>query len=392
MKILLINNYHLPVPPVKGGAVENLIDFYLKYNEKTRKHQITVYGCYDELASVESQKYCYTNFHFIKFGNYVDVFQRGVRYILNKILPMQINNAYISKVLSDIKDFNEYDTIIIENKPEYVLSIPKSYKGKIVLHLHNDWLNRNTKQAEKILDRCYEVYAISGSLKKCVDEIKDTNKVAVLYNGISLDNINVKCNREEIRDKYNLHADDIVITIVSRIVPEKGVLELAQAFNNIKTAQSIKLLIVGGTNYSEFEENTYTKQLKNNSNQNIIFSGYVDYSKMYEIYKVTDIGVVPSLFNDPFNLTSIEFLANGIPTVISDMGAMKELTNNKASIIVETNGTFIKNLTNALEILLENADIRRTMGEEGIKIAMQFSLKNYCNRLDEFLYKIGVNA
>ena len=36
MRIAVLTSGILPIPAVKGGAVENLIDFYLEYNEKHR--------------------------------------------------------------------------------------------------------------------------------------------------------------------------------------------------------------------------------------------------------------------------------------------------------------------------------------------------------------------
>ena len=45
MKIAVLTSGILPVPAVQGGAVENLIDFYLAYNDKYHLHDITVYSC-----------------------------------------------------------------------------------------------------------------------------------------------------------------------------------------------------------------------------------------------------------------------------------------------------------------------------------------------------------
>ena len=44
MKIAIITSGILPVPAVQGGAVENLIDFYLEYNDKKKLHDITIYS------------------------------------------------------------------------------------------------------------------------------------------------------------------------------------------------------------------------------------------------------------------------------------------------------------------------------------------------------------
>ena len=44
MKIAVLTSGILPVPAVQGGAVENLVDFYLEYNELHQIHDITVYS------------------------------------------------------------------------------------------------------------------------------------------------------------------------------------------------------------------------------------------------------------------------------------------------------------------------------------------------------------
>ena len=47
MKIAILTCGILPIPAVQGGAVENLIDFYLEHNNQKRLHDITVYSPWD---------------------------------------------------------------------------------------------------------------------------------------------------------------------------------------------------------------------------------------------------------------------------------------------------------------------------------------------------------
>ena len=47
MKLAVLTCGMLPIPAVQGGAVENLIDFYLEYNTLHRLHDITVYSPWD---------------------------------------------------------------------------------------------------------------------------------------------------------------------------------------------------------------------------------------------------------------------------------------------------------------------------------------------------------
>ena len=44
MKVAILTSGIMPVPAVQGGAVENLIDFYLGYNSQHHQHDITVYS------------------------------------------------------------------------------------------------------------------------------------------------------------------------------------------------------------------------------------------------------------------------------------------------------------------------------------------------------------
>ena len=41
----------LPIPAVQGGAVENLTDFYLEYNDKHHLHDITIYSPWNPKVS-----------------------------------------------------------------------------------------------------------------------------------------------------------------------------------------------------------------------------------------------------------------------------------------------------------------------------------------------------
>lgn len=52
MKIAILTSGILPVPAVLGGAVENLIDYYLENNNQHQLHDITVYSVADRKSVV----------------------------------------------------------------------------------------------------------------------------------------------------------------------------------------------------------------------------------------------------------------------------------------------------------------------------------------------------
>ena len=58
MKVAVITSGFLPVPAVKGGAVENLIVNLLKENEKKNKIKFEILSVYDKKA-YENGGFCY---------------------------------------------------------------------------------------------------------------------------------------------------------------------------------------------------------------------------------------------------------------------------------------------------------------------------------------------
>ena len=392
MKLLFINYGTLPLPPVKGGAVEHLIDMFLIENEKNYFHDITVVSIYDKEAEKITKNYKRCKFEYIKLDGFIDKLNRVGRHLINKLPFTYVGNAYIRKVIEQIDNFERYDAVIIENAPEFGLILRKLVKGKLILHLHNDYLNKDTKLSKKIFNCFDEIYTLSEFVGNRVRQISKSNKVQTLYNGVDLqlfNKENYSKNKRDIKKKYRISEDDIVIMYSGRLVPEKGVKELIQAFLRMPKKKNIKLLIVGSAKYGETVADGYFSSLKKLSKQNpeqIIFTGYIPYNEMPHIYSIADIGVVPSLCNDGFNLTVVEFMANSIPVIVSDRGAMKELITPDCGIVVPTSkGDFSEQLSYAIQLLIQDKNKYELMKRNALQRSKMFSKKNYCNRFNYLL-------
>ena len=76
MNILIINSSTLPFPPAKGGAVEYLIDMFLKENEKRKQYNVTICTILDkESKDMEKEynmcKFIHINKIYISFKKYI---------------------------------------------------------------------------------------------------------------------------------------------------------------------------------------------------------------------------------------------------------------------------------------------------------------------------------
>ena len=216
------------------------------------------------------------------------------------------------------------------------------------------------------------------------------NIVQTVYNGISIEKFGEQKYIKEIEEwksKLKINKNDKIILYTGRVVPEKGVKELIEAFINIENKQNLKLIIAGAVDYSSNKESLYFSELKKISKDytNIIFTGYVDYNEMPALYAIADIGVIPSTWEEPFALTVIEHLATGNPVIITNSGGMPELVNNNCSIIVDKGN--IEQLSSAIiKILGYNEEKFNIISQNAKEQAKKFNKELYCKNFFEKLY------
>lgn len=133
-----------------------------------------------------------------------------------------------------------------------------------------------------------EVIAISPVI---ADEIRRKYKreVKVIPNGVVLPD---KKPSSEMLEKYNLSESKYILS-VGRFVPEKGLHNLAEAFNKSRL-NGWKLVIVGGSDHPD----TYSKDLekKARKNENIVLTGILQKEPLQQLYNYAGLFVLPSYY------------------------------------------------------------------------------------------------
>lgn len=394
MKILLISCGVLPIPAVKGGAVETLIDTFLEYNEKKYKNDVVVCSCYDYNSSLASRKYNYSKFCYVNTNKAMFKIKKVFRGLINKLPGILISNAYINEVIKKVKhdyDISSFDLVLIENVPNYVLPLYKNFGNKIILHSHNDFLNSNTKKGKEILNKCKKIITVSDHVKSKIQAIDIYYKdIYTLINGVDHELFNPsKFDKKSIRKNLKLNDNDVVLFYSGRLVPEKGIKELIICFIGLKKKFSnLKLLIAGSSFFgNNLKKTSYIKELEcicKDYQNDIIFTGYVDYNKMPEVYMAADIQVIPSIIDDSCPLSVIEGICMGLPQVATISGGIPELVTNKQSILVNRDN-LEKELYDALEKLLNDPELIKKMSHESIKHCHIYKKDIYAQRLNSLL-------
>lgn len=392
MKIAIITASSLPVPPVNGGAVENLIDIILKYNE-TDNNSIIVYSCADKRALEVCNNYKKTKFVYINTKSTIYKLKRNILYIINKLSDKYYGNAFIREIAKKIYNYNEkFDAIIIENRPEYCIPIRKIYSGKIFLHLHNDLLNKDTKYLKNIVKSLDGVFTVSNYINKRVRSIDKNMYIETIYNGIDTCKFNSKIyknERIELRKKYGFNDNDIVFMFSGRLNKEKGIDKLLEAFIQLPEHLSTKLLIVGSSIYGKTNEDVFLSKLKEIANRrrdDIVFTGYIDYEDIPKIHAISDVALIPSVWDDPSPLTVYEAMSSSLPIITTDSGGIPELVDEECAIVIHRGQDLVNNLTEAMVKLALDKNIRQQMSFYSRQRGVVFSKERYAT---SFIEKIS---
>ena len=363
----------LPLPSVKGGAVESLVQCLLDYNEKYHTYNFVVFSVYNEEAALKSRSYKHTDFKYINTDSLNYKLKQVFRWIYNRFFPY-IGNQFINSVMNGMD--TDYDYVLIENAPWFVIPLKRKMNMSMVQHLHNNYLGITSSFNQQIIDNSDFVLAVSKFIKNeilshlnCTPEL-----ISVLYNGISLERFGKSECLWSLREQLGISHDDFVFVFSGRLVPEKGIKELLLAIKQIQHL-NFKLLIIGSSFFSYDRKTSFIEELQNLSSElpNVIFTGYIPYQKIQDYYHLANVAIVPSIGDEACPLSCIEFMASSLPLIVTDSGGMVELVDEDCAIIIKRNENIITQLKDAMINLLNNKRKCQLMGEAARKRSTLFS-------------------
>lgn len=279
----------------------------------------------------------------------------GVKLITVPTPQSKALNAVVYSFLATIKAlFSRYDVIHYHAEgPAAMCFIPKLFGIRTVVTIHGlDWkrskwggfatkyLKFGEKNASKYAD---EIIVLSKAVQKYFEDTYG-RKTRYIPNGIEKPEIK---GDEEIQKKYNLKKGGYILYL-GRIVPEKGIHYLIDAYSGIDT--EMPLVIAGGSSHSE----EYFSQLKKQAEgKNIIFTDFVQGEILEELYSGAYIYVLPSdLEGMPISLMEAMSYSNCCLT--SDIDECTELCTDYAIYFKKGD---VKDLEDKMTYLLNNEDI-----------------------------------
>lgn len=336
MKIAMLG--HKRIPSREGGVeivVENLSTSMARLG-----HRVTVYNRRGyHVAGIDNGN-DFTDKEFM---------YKGVRIISIPTFPQKALNAIVYSALASIRAvWKKFDVIHFHAEgPCALIWLPKLFGVKTVATIHGlDWQRAKWGKFAsfflKFGEKCAAKYAdeIIVLSKNMQDYFKQTYDRETVYipNGVQI------CeNRKSdiIKEKYGLEKDSYIL-FLARVVPEKGLHYLLDAFEKINTDK--KLVIAGGCSHSE----EYFSQIQARAEQmnNVIMTGFIQGRELEELFSNCVCYVLPSdVEGMPISL--LEAMSYGCRCIVSDIP-------ENAEVVQEYALKFQKSDINDLQVKIES--------------------------------------
>lgn len=276
-----------------------------------------------------------------RITEYTGIRQRSVPTIEKKGLAA-VSSSFFAALCSA---FGRYDVVHIHAEgPAFFCWIPKMFGKRVIVTVHGiDWqrekwksgfgskfIRRGEKNAVKYAD---EIIVLSAGVQKYFEKTYG-RKTRFIPNGVNRPEIQ---KPELITEKYGLTKDSYIL-FLGRLVPEKGLRYLIEAYKQIKTDK--KMVIAGGSS----DTDSFMKEIKElaKDDERILFTGFVQGKMLDELYSNAYIYTLPSdLEGMPLSL--LEAMSYGNCCLTSDIPECTEVVEDKALIFKKSDVDDLKN-------------------------------------------------
>ncbi len=297
MRIAIIG--HKRVPSCEGGI--EVVVGELAVRMARKGHEVTVYNRWQRKCDRSPKRY------------------KGISLRDVPTVSIKGSDAVMYSFLATfLALFGRYDVVHFHAEgPAGMSWMTKLFRIPTVVTIHgldwqrekwNSFASQYIKIAEKIAARCADEMIVLSENMSSYFQRKYGRKTNFIRNGV---NTGYRRKPDQIR-KLGLKGNDYVL-FVARLVPEKGIHYLLEAFRSVDT--DLKLVIAGKIDSSE-----YVKKIREMAalDKRVIMPGFVQGEFQEELYSNCRLYILPSDV-EGMSLTLLEALSFGAPCLASDI-------------------------------------------------------------------------
>ena len=207
----------------------------------------------------------------------------------------------------------------------------------------------------------------------------------VIYNPVNLKRFDAGQN---IRASLGLEQDNVVVSFLGQIREIKGVQDFIAMARRIEDS-NVRFLIAGECRDPEKFSGSYTQEdihAMIGNDERIRYIGYV--GRVEDIYHSSDIIVMPSRWEEPLGLISLEAGACGKPVVATRVGGIPEIIEDGHNGFLVPPGD-VDSLVRHVDDLVQNRERRISMGIAGRKLVERDFTQAPIRRFEDLLLKFS---
>ncbi|GAB7386691.1 spore coat protein CotSA [Bacillaceae bacterium] len=357
MKIAMVAPETLPVPPVRGGAVQIYIHEVLLRMPK--KYKVTLF-CPKEGRRKKT-----------RYGKHIKV-QRIPR------------KAYVHTLKKSLQK-TDYRIVHVINRPDFVPALkPAAKKAKFIVNLHNDLSERIRVKGKKWYNKYKRKWVkqprlfiansryIRRTARKAFPKIR---AIKTIHLGIDPKKFRSiwehKGYAAKARRKWGVQGKKVVL-YVGLIDRKKGLDTLIDAVSRLKNKhRNLRLLVAGSARHGTNRLSRYSmgmvRKARKKLGKKVRFVGFVPPAKIPSLYAAADVFVCPSRWKEPFGRVNLEAMASGLPVIATKRGGIPEAVVHGKTGYLLSRPNDAKTMAQRIDQLLKNRRRREKMGKAGRK-------------------------
>lgn len=280
--------------------------------------------------------------------------------------------ARVAKLLQNEKLHEQ--PLVISNDPELAVFLSGRLPGARIIHHFHNQMTMTARWKARLSAASVQCTAVSNFTRDWVQNHYSLapDAVQTVYNGV---------DSEMFHPAQEPPPGAPVLNFVGRTGIEKGADLLLEAALHLSEsgAPAFGVQIVGANHWDGNRLDSYQQRLIAQAQQlrargiEVHQTGHLNRGEVPAQFRRAHVHVVPSRWDEPFGLTTVEGMASGLATVASNTGGSPEIIAEAGFLFERENAA---DLADKLRPLLQESDLRQDYGRRARQRALEFSWQN----------------
>lgn len=259
--------------------------------------------------------------------------------------------------------------LVLHNDPETAIYLREQFPEATIIHGFHNNLPAHIRIRNQLEQSVNAIYAVSDFTARWVRDFYNFSMpVHTIYNGVDIEHFAPAETKETGKP---------IINFVGRTGIEKAPDVLLRAARRLaRRTKNFGLQIIGSNHWDKLEMDTYQRHLLflvqelRRDGIEVRLPGHIGRADLPDEIRKAQIHVVPSRWDEPFGLVTLEGMACGLATVASRTGGTPEVLGDAGLLFERDN---VEELSDHLYALVSDEELRQEYSTKARERALGFS-------------------